>query len=98
MLPTNWFVDLERKPAIPADAYGITRPDAIMTIRAPDGDEATVVIEAKLRLDPRDVPAVMSQLRRYQETLGGGSGAGRCAISPSSCTGASHTGHAVIRG
>jgi hypothetical protein len=69
LLPTNWFVDIERKPAIPTDAYGITRPDAVMTIRSPDGAEAIVVIEAKLRLNPRDVPAVVSQLRRYQEAL-----------------------------
>jgi len=68
MLPSNWSINLERDPVIPTDR-GVMRPDALMTIRAPDGAEATVIVEAKRRLDPRDVSAVASQLWRYQQNL-----------------------------
>jgi hypothetical protein len=74
MLPANWLVELEQDPTIPAIAKMVIRPDALMTIRAPDGNEAVVVIEARPQLSPRDVPSVTSQLRRYQEALDGAPG------------------------
>ena len=73
-LPMNWLVEVEQNPIVPETARGVIRPDALMTIRAPDGNEAVVIIEAKSQLSPRDVPAVTSQLRRYQDVFEEASG------------------------
>jgi hypothetical protein len=74
MLPKDWVVELEQDPILQETFTGAPRPDALMTIRAPDGSEAILAIEAKTHLSPRDVPAIMSQIRRYQETLERASG------------------------
>src|SRR5215210_9592417 len=74
MLPPNWVVEIDQEPAARANGGGIIRPDALMKIRAPDGTEAPVVVEATSRLSPRDVPAATSKLRRYQEAAGTGPG------------------------
>lgn len=39
--------------------------DALITIRAPDGTRAVLVVEAKRLVSTRDVPAVLDQLRDY---------------------------------
>jgi hypothetical protein len=56
-LPGSWQVDLAPQPR-----YGRTRPDALLTINAPDGAIAQVLVEAKTTLNTRDVPAALSQL------------------------------------
>jgi hypothetical protein len=71
MLPVNWSVEIEEEPVTRIRAEATIRPDAILTIHAPDGNEAKIIVEAKQRLSPRDSPIVVSQLRRYQEVLGG---------------------------
>src|SRR5947208_7572260 len=38
--------------------------DAVLTIGAPSGEESRIVIEVKKKLDPRDVPTAIAQLRR----------------------------------
>src|SRR5205823_7913416 len=40
------------------------RVDAVLTIGAPSGEESRIVIEVKKKLDPRDVPTAIAQLRR----------------------------------
>src|SRR5881296_3557738 len=40
------------------------RVDAVFTIGAPSGEESRIVIEVKKKLDPRDVPTAITQLRR----------------------------------
>jgi hypothetical protein len=59
-LPSTWVLD-ELYPSAP------DHPDAIFRLRAPDGDSSTFVVESKSRLDPRDVPRVISQLYEYKE-------------------------------
>lgn len=41
-----------------------TRHDAIVRIDAPDGASIDLILEIKSRMDPRDVPAVVDQVRR----------------------------------
>lgn len=40
-------------------------PDAVVELRAPDGSRAFLLIEAKRNLEPRQVPMVLNQVRRY---------------------------------
>jgi len=40
------------------------RVDAVLNIGAPSGEESRIVIEVKKKLDPRDVPTAIAQLRR----------------------------------
>jgi len=40
------------------------RVDAVLNIGAPSGEESRLVIEAKKKLDPRDVPTAIAQVRR----------------------------------
>jgi hypothetical protein len=56
-LPDSWQVDLTAQPR-----YGRTRPDALLTIRAPDDTSARILVEAKTTLNARDLPAALSQL------------------------------------
>lgn len=57
-LPLTWTVELKDK-----ERRG--GPDAILWIRAPDGDSVSVVVETKTSLQPRDVPYIADQLARY---------------------------------
>jgi hypothetical protein len=74
VLPDNWSIELEQDQAVATTTHEVIRPDALMTFHAPDGNDAIMVIEAKTRLSPRDVPAVTNQIRRYQDILEGASG------------------------
>lgn len=62
MLPPVWNLTY--------DAQGLAsnraRPDAIVELRSPDGTLATIAIEVKLRLEPREIPRVVSQLREHE--------------------------------
>jgi hypothetical protein len=57
-LPSGWTADVET----PADRrdYGV---DGILRLRAPDGQEAVLLVEAKRLLNTRDVPAGLRQLQ-----------------------------------
>jgi hypothetical protein len=48
-VPANWSVELTRSPR----ASLKSRPDALLTLRAPDGATAQLVVEVKVNLDPR---------------------------------------------
>lgn len=70
-LPSNWFVAMDSPaPATPTQTGFRGAPDAELTIHAPDGSRATVMVETKRRLDPRLVPVVADQLARYQQRAG----------------------------
>lgn len=62
-LPDSWHVDLTPQPR-----YGRARPDALLTIGAPDGTNAQILVEAKTTLNARDVPAALSQLEAVAAT------------------------------
>jgi hypothetical protein len=67
-LPDGWSVAAEPSVGIIPNRR-LIRPDAELMIAAPDGREATIVVETKRRLDPALVPLVTEQLRRYQQML-----------------------------
>lgn len=62
-LPSSWHVDLTPQPR-----YGRTRPDALLTISAPDRTSAQILVEAKTTLNARDIPAALSQLEAAAST------------------------------
>jgi hypothetical protein len=64
-LPTTWTLDAAVEPA-----RQDPRVDAELRLRAPDGGEVTVLVEAKRLLNSRDVPVALEQLQRYAATLG----------------------------
>jgi hypothetical protein len=63
-LPASWRLDATVEPAR-RDA----RVDAELRLRAPDGGEVIVLVEAKRLLNTRDVPVALEQLQRYAATL-----------------------------
>uniref|UniRef100_E6Q0P4 HTH iclR-type domain-containing protein n=1 Tax=mine drainage metagenome TaxID=410659 RepID=E6Q0P4_9ZZZZ len=68
-LPKGWSVKpITKMP--PQDQLVV--PDAIWKLSGPDGSATTIVVEAKTRFEPRDVPAVAAQLdsmRRFGEPI-----------------------------
>jgi hypothetical protein len=64
-LPRNWSLDEEPEPALPED-IGV---DAQLRLRAPDGTESLVLVEAKRLLNSRDVPSVLESLREAATRL-----------------------------
>lgn len=58
-LPDSWCVELAT-----AAANRRSRLDSLITISAPDGTQAGVVVEVKSRLEPIDVAQIVGQLRR----------------------------------
>ncbi len=66
-LPPRWSVAVKAiQPGMEANTRTQAVPDAELTIRAPDGSRATLPVETKRRLDPKLVPIVADQLRRYR--------------------------------
>jgi hypothetical protein len=62
-VPEGWDVVSVLEPA--------TRgPDALLTIRAPDGAAARFIVEAKANLDPRNALYALDQVRAYRDWLG----------------------------
>lgn len=57
-LPADWQVQIEP----PRDRR--REPDAFIVIRAPDGAQTVLAVEAKRSLEPKDVPYVLEQLLR----------------------------------
>lgn len=62
LLPSAWRARLVLEPG-----WGTRRADALLTLDAPDGSASTLLIEAKMTLNARDVPAVMAQLTTLQK-------------------------------
>jgi hypothetical protein len=61
-LPPSWHLDLRREAK-----YGRFRPDATLYLIAPDGTRVTLLVEAKTTLNARDVPTVVSQLKKIED-------------------------------
>lgn len=64
-LPGGWGVLSQEEPRV-----GDRRPDAVLTIRGPDGAEARLIVEVKSRTRPSDVGAALFQLENLREALG----------------------------
>lgn len=60
-LPSTW--SLTSRNDVATDR---ARIDAVLTLAAPDGVTATVFVEAKRVIEPRDVPSVLRQLESYR--------------------------------
>jgi hypothetical protein len=63
-LPASWSLDATLEPA-----RRDPRIDAELRVRAPDGGEVTVLVEAKRLLNTRDVPVAVEQLQRAASSL-----------------------------
>jgi hypothetical protein len=63
-LPRTWLANLTLEPQ-----FGRMRPDGILELSAPDGQRASVIIEAKPTLNTRDVPSVWLQLRELTSEI-----------------------------
>jgi hypothetical protein len=63
-LPPTWRMAADERP--PADR-GV---DAVLHMRAPDGTERALVVEAKRLVGTRDVPAIVSRLNAARRGLG----------------------------
>jgi hypothetical protein len=59
-LPADWRLTLEQAPAYDRGR----RVDALLTVRAPDGNAAVLAVEVKASVEPKDVPFVVEQLVR----------------------------------
>jgi hypothetical protein len=64
-LPQTWALDATVQPR-----RRDPRVDAELRLRAPDGGEVTVLVEAKRLLNTRDVPVALEQLQRAAARLG----------------------------
>jgi hypothetical protein len=64
LLPTGWTLTTLGEPA------GRGRPDLVAVVRGPDGAEASLLVEAKRTLIPRDARDAVLQLRSYAEQAG----------------------------
>ncbi len=61
-LPESWRVAVAMAPQTDQG-----RPDAIITVRSPDGTAADVVVAHRTRLDPADVSASLARLERWPQ-------------------------------
>jgi hypothetical protein len=59
-LPPTWSARVDEAPK-----FGGRRPDAVMTLTAPDGERGRLIVEAKRLLTPREVPQVLLQLNDF---------------------------------
>jgi hypothetical protein len=58
-LPSRWTVEM-REP----DERSFRAPDAVLEIKDPERKTAWLVVETKSRLEPRDIPSIIWQLRQ----------------------------------
>ena len=61
-LPSAWSIMSKPEVSRPGG-----RADAVLTLTAPDGTAARVLVEAKRVVDPRDVPSLLRQLESYRD-------------------------------
>lgn len=64
-LPATWRM---RRTSFQPPGLGVRRPDAVFQITAPTGQEVSLNVEAKNRLDPRDVNRVVDALTMSTDT------------------------------
>ena len=76
LLPGTWRTDLRFEP------FGRQRVfDALLEVCAPDGVCSTLLLEAKNRVEPKDVSGIVDRLMRYRQ-LPGGDGATLVLVTP----------------
>jgi hypothetical protein len=63
--PANWTVVASRNRR-----SGDREADMLLRLVAPDDTEATVLVEVRLSAEPRDLPGVLRQIRRSNDTFG----------------------------
>ncbi|MFB3737334.1 MAG: hypothetical protein ACE14W_00035 [Candidatus Velamenicoccus archaeovorus] len=68
-LPAGWAVEEELEPTLTTTAGSRWRPDALLRVQSPDGKQATVIVEAKSQLEPRDVRSALDQVTRYASAI-----------------------------
>lgn len=66
LLPTSWRQEVQFEVRL-----GNTRADALVTLAAPEGAEATLLVEAKTNLGARDVARVLNQISTAAAALPG---------------------------
>lgn len=66
-LPQGWDANVRVDARIGTEPL---RPDAIVTVRSPDGHSVDLVIEIERRIEPRMVRTALEQVQRYCEALG----------------------------
>ena len=59
-VPDDWLVSIRD-----SDRRFSSRPDALLSIEAPDGTSAVVAVEVKRNVLPKDVERALAQVRRY---------------------------------
>ncbi len=64
VLPSMWSISVAPQPTF-GRRRGSEQPDALLSIIAPDGTEAVVLIECKGIVAPRDIARVADQLDRF---------------------------------
>lgn len=64
-LPSTWALNIMFEQIRLPERHG--RVDAVIDIRPPDGVKGRILVEAKRRVDPKDVYQVVAQLRTYME-------------------------------
>ncbi|WP_330271073.1 type IV toxin-antitoxin system AbiEi family antitoxin [Lentzea sp. NBC_00516] len=64
VLPSTWMIE-PGAPAIQVDSRRVYTPDGQFVITAPDGTKATVLLECKAVVVPRDVAGMVRQLKQY---------------------------------
>jgi hypothetical protein len=62
-------VEEELEPTLTTTAGSRWRPDALLRVQSPDGKQATVIVEAKTQLEPRDVRSALDQATRYASAI-----------------------------
>lgn len=63
VLPPTWTVKTEREPRARTGSRRAGRPDLVVRLRAPDGNEQILLVEVKTRVDARDVPSILDRVR-----------------------------------
>jgi hypothetical protein len=63
-LPEGWSVAIDIAPATDQG-----RPDALATLTTPAGESTGLAVEYKSRIDPVDVPSVLTQLGRWPKAV-----------------------------
>lgn len=66
-LPKGWNADVKVDACIGTE---LLQPDAIVTVRSPDGRSAELVIEVRRHIEPRMVRSALEQVQRYCAALG----------------------------
>jgi hypothetical protein len=69
ILPATWSVEPEVDVRVRSGSDPAGFADALVTIQAPDGTRAVLVVEAKRRVDPKLVPYVADQIERKRDLI-----------------------------